>query len=357
MPYQPDPPDVIAARLAAAWEVDFADAAPDGVDASSAIAPWSAFARAPAQALYAQGLAIAERAADFFADTCRVELVPSHAARWRLSQAAAQAAGGFASPPAGSTSGTVIPAGATLGGGLYQVATAGTVDGSGTESIAIVAVTAGLAGNLASGTVLVLDSPIAGLAAQQLTVDADGLTGGSEQETPEQLRARTIAAIRRRSKGGGPGDYITWAQNLYPLAIVRELPLWTGLGRVGVAVAFAGRTASGTEAARILAALQAAAPVTVSIITVVPATITAVPLNLSISPDGISTRAAISSAFAAFLAAEPGIAGLLEMSRLDAALSSAAGEYAHRRTVPSANVQAGATELLVPGSITWGTWT
>ena len=233
----------------------------------------------------------------------------------------------------------------------------GAANGAGTESIAIVATVAGVAGNLAAGTVLALDSPIAGLAAQQLTVDADGLTGGSEQETLEQLRSRTVATIRRRSKGGGPGDYITWVQNLYPAAIVRELPLWTGLGTCGVAVAFPGRTASSTEVARIRAALLVAAPVTVTAIAVVAATITAVPLGLSLSPDNTSTRAAISSAFAAFMAAEPGIAGLLEMSRLDAALSSAAGEYAHRRTAPAANIQAGATELLVPGAITYAAWT
>ena len=357
MPYVPDTPDQIAARLASTWEADFSDAVPDGVDASSAIAPWSVLARAPAEALYGQRLAIAAQVDDFFVDACRVELVPAHAARWGLSQAAAQYAAGFAAAPSGSTSGTSIPAGATLGGGLYQVAVTGAANGAGTESIAIVAAGAGVAGNLASGTVLALDSPIAGLAAQHLTVDADGLTGGSEQETLEQLRGRTVATIRRRSKGGGPGDYITWVQNLYPLAIVRELPLWTGLGTCGVAVAFAGRTASGTEVSRIQAALAAAAPVTVTTITVVAATITTVALGLSVSPDNTSTRAAISSAFAAFLAAEPGIAGLLEMSRLDAALSSAAGEYAHRRTTPAANIPAGATELLVPGAITYAAWT
>jgi uncharacterized phage protein gp47/JayE len=347
---------MIAARMAAAAAADFAGVAPDEVDASSANAPLAVVYGAPAQALYAQRLAIAAQVDDFFVDLCRVDLVPTHAARWGLAQAPAQAAGGFANPPAGSTGGP-IPADATLGGGLYRVATSGAIDGTGTESIAIVAVTPGVAGNLTAGTVLELDSPVAGLAAQQLTVDADGLTGGSPQETLEQLRARTVATLRRRGKGGGPGDYVTWVQNLYPQAIVRELPLWTGLGTAGVAVAFAGRTASGTEVSRIQATLAAAAPVTVVTITVVAATITAVPLTLALSPDNTATRAAVTSAFAAFMAAEPGIAGLLELSRLDAALSSAAGEYAHRRSLPAANIQAGATELLVPGAITWSSWT
>jgi len=357
MPYDPQSPDQIAARMAAAAEADFAGIAADGVDASSANAPLAVVYGPPALALYGQRLTISAQVDDFFVDKCRVELVPAHAARWGLSQAAAQYAGGFASAPSGSASGTPIPAGTTLGSGLYQVAVTGAANGAGTESIAIVATIAGVAANLAPGTVLALDSPIAGLAAQQLTIDADGLTGGSEQETQEQLRGRTVATIRRRSKGGGPGDYITWVQNLYPAAIVRELPLWTGLGTCGVAVAFPGRTASSTEVTRIQAALAAAAPVTVSAITVVAATITPVALGLSVSPDNTSTRAAISSAFAAFLAAEPGIAGLLEMSRLDAALSSAAGEYAHRRTAPAGNIQAGAAELLVPGTITYAAWT
>lgn len=361
MPYVPDTPDQIAARLAAAGEAEFATVAPDGVDASSANAPLAALYRAPAQALYLSGLALAAEVQDFWLDTCEDEKVPEQAARLGLSQAAAQKAGGFASPAAGATAGTIIPADATLAGGLFRVTTATTLDGTGDELVPLEAVTAGVAGNRDAGTVLALDSPIAGLAAQSLTVGTDGLTGGSAQETIEQLRARAIAWRRRRPKGGCPGDYIGWVQSLYPAAIVEELPLWGGLGRVGVVVAFleadgSARVATSTELTRIADHLAGLAPLDTAAIAVLAATLTPVNLTLKISPDTTAVRAAVTNAFRLFLAAEPGIGGTLELSRLDEAISSAAGEYANRRTAPSAPVVAGATALLVPGTITFEAW-
>lgn len=361
MGYTPDTPDQIAARLAAAGEAEFAGIAPDGVDASSANAPLAALYRAPAQALYLAGLALAAEVQDFWLDTCDVALVPEQAARLGLSQAPAQRAGGYANPAAGATPGTILPADATLGGGLYRVTVATTMDGTGTEAVPLEALAAGIAGDLPASTLLALDSPVAGLAAQSLTVDANALTGGSAQETLEQLRAQAIAWRRRRPKGGGPGDYVTWTQALYPSAIVKELPLWAGLGRVGVAVAFvaadgAARVATGTELTRIGQALVAQAPLDAAAITVLAATLTPLPLTIKLQPDTTAVRAAVTTAFALFLAAEPGIGGTLELSRLDEALSSAAGEYAHRRTAPAAPVVAAETVLLVPGAITFEAW-
>lgn len=356
MPWAPDSPDTIAARLAAGWEEEFADVTPDGVDASSAVAPWSALARAPGDVLYGVELGFAAEVQDFWLDTCDESLVAEQAARLGLYQAPAQAHSGFANPPAGSTPGTIIPINATLGGGLYRVTAPVTIDGTGTESVPITAVTAGAAGEVEDGAVLNFDSPIGGLAAQQLTVDADGITGGSKQETLEELRQRAIAWRRRRPMGGGPGDYATWATNVYPRAIVKELPLWGGLGRVGVAVAFPGHTATPTEVSRIQAAIEARMPIDVAALAVLAATVTPLTLTLAIDPDTTAVREAVTASYAAFLAGEPGIGGTVDISRLNEAISSAAGEYRHRLTSPSVDVVAGATELFIPGVITWAAW-
>ncbi len=356
MPWTPDAPEVIAARLAAGWEAAFAAEVPEGVDASSAIAPWSALARSPAQSLYGTQLGFAAEVDDFWLDTCVAALVPEQAARLGLYQAAAQASGGNANPPAGSTVGTIIPVNATLAGGLFRVTTAVTITGTGTEVVPIVAVTAGVAGDRDAGTVLAFDSPIGGLAAQQLTVDADGITGGSERETLEELRQRAIAWRRRRPKGGGPGDYAGWAQAIYPKAIIKELPLWGGLGRVGVAVAFPGRIATVTERGRIQAELVARAPLDVLSITTIGATVTALPLTIALDPDTTAVRAAVTSSCATFLAAEPGIGGTVDHGRLREAISSASGEYRHRLISPTADVVAGTTQMFIPGAITWAAW-
>ncbi|MBW6402025.1 baseplate J/gp47 family protein [Roseomonas sp. HJA6] len=357
MPWIPDAPEAIAARLAAAWEAEFQHEVPDGVDASTAVAPWSALARSPAQALYGTQLGFAAEVRDFWLDACDEDLVPEQAARLGLSQAVAQRSGGNANPPAGSTVGTVIPVNATLGGGRYRVTGARTVDGTGTEVVPILAVTAGVAGDVAAGTVLAFDSPIAGLAAQQLTVDADGISGGSEQETMEELRQRAIAWRRRRPKGGGPGDYISWTQAIYPKAIVKELPLWAGLGRVGVVVGMApGRAATSTELSRIGTALRAQAPLDVADLTAMSAVIVPFDLTLAVDPDSTAVRAAVQAALATFLAAEPGIGGTVDLSRLWEAISSAAGEYRHRIIAPAADVVGTTRQLFVPGTITWVAW-
>jgi len=356
MPWTPDAPNVIAARLATGWEGEFADASPDGVDASSAVAPWSALARTPAEALYGTEMGFAAEVQDFWIDTCDESLVPEQAGRLGLYQAPAQRHSGFANPPAGSTPGTVIAIGATLAGGLYRVTASVEVDGSGTESVPIEAVAVGAPGALDPDAVLEFDSPIGGLAAQQLTVDEEGISGGSPQETLEQLRQRAIAWRRRRPQGGGPGDYVTWATNVYSQAIVKELPLWGGLGRVGVAVAFPGRAATTTEINRIRSAIEAQMPIDVMALAVLAATVTPLDLELALDPDTTAVRAAVSSSFTAFLAAEPGIGGIVDLSRLGEAISSAAGEYRHRLLSPPADVVAGATELLIPGTIDWAAW-
>lgn len=356
MPWTPDAPDVIAARLATGWEGEFADAAPGGVDASSAVAPWSALARTPAEALYGTQMGFAAEVQDFWIDTCDESLVPAQAARLGLYQAPAQRNSGSANPPAGSTPGTLIAIGATLAGGLYRVTVSIEVDGSGAESVPIEAVDFGAAGALDPGTILEFDSPIGGLAAQQLTVDGEGVSGGSPQETLEQLRQRAIAWRRRRPQGGGPSDYATWATNVYSQAIVKELPLWGGLGRVGVAVAFPGRVATTTEINRIRDAIEAQMPIDVMALTVLAATVTPLDLQLAIDPDTTAVRAAVTASYAAFLAAEPGIGGEVDLSRLGEAISSAAGEYRHRLLSPTTDPVAGATELFIPGTIDWAAW-
>lgn len=358
MPYAPPTPQEISDRLSAGFESAFRDVTPEGVDATSANAPFGVLADVLAQGLYGNHLHLGTLARDFFVDTCDASLVPRHAARWGLSQIPAEPAAGtvqFA-----GADGTALPAGIILtapSGALYTTQASVTIAG-GTASVPVEAEEPGAAGNQPAGTVLQLVSPVAGLSAQSATVDAQGLSGGFDTETLEALRSRTIARIRRRSRGGGPGDYEDWVRNIDPnVGWVAEKPLWVGLGSVGVVVAMRpGRAPTEVELDRIEAGLAAVRPIAVRQLVVLPAVIRPVDLVLRVTPDTTAVRAAVAEAFALFLAAEPGIGGTIDWMRLNAALSSAAGQYSHRMPSPAADIVLGATELAVPGTIAWEPW-
>lgn len=134
------------------------------------------------------------------------------------------------------TAGTEIPAGSQLsgpGGGLYSVTAAVTVPDGGTASVAVLASTAGSAGNLPSGAAMTLLSGISGLD-DAGTVGSAGITGGTDAEGDADFRARILAVKRDRGHGGAVFDYERWALEVEGVARVQVVPLLHGPGTVGV---------------------------------------------------------------------------------------------------------------------------
>lgn len=278
-----------------------------------------------------------------------------HADIWGVTRLAATRAAGEA--VVAGTPGTAIPAGAELrapSGQIYATTQAVAVGGGGTVALPLRAAVAGAAGNAAPGTVLALVAPIAGLAPQQATVTAAGLAGGAEAEADEALRARLLARIRRPPAGGTAADYEAWARAASAdVAQVAVRPLWLGPGTVGVVVAMAGlRVPTAPELATIAAAIDAERPVTAAL-TVLPAVLLPVPIEIRVVPDTAASRAAVTAALDAFFAREGAIGDRLPRSRLSEAISSAAGEYRHDLVQPAADVVPGATQLPTRGAITW----
>ena len=251
-------------------------------------------------------------------------------------------------------SGTVLPAGIeAYAGTLRWITRAGaTIPGSGAIAIPAEAEAAGTASNLAADTVLPLVSPVAGLAQQSAVVAAGGFAGGRDTEGLEAWRARILRRIRERGRAGTRTDYHDWAEEA-GAAYVAVLPRWVGAGTVGVVVAMAGPRAPNTdELARIAAYIEQQRPVTATVVTLA-ATLLAVPVTLALSPDSVATRTAVSVALPGFFLRDAGIGRVLARSRLDEAVSSASGEYAHRIDTPSADVTPGATQLPVLDAVTF----
>jgi uncharacterized phage protein gp47/JayE len=355
MPLPLPQPTEIAARLSAGYEQEFAAVAgPEGVDARSANAPLSILARVQAMGAFDLYLYLQRLAQELMPDTATDDLA-RHADVWGIARRNAAPASGAVTFT--GTNGLVLPSGIEMKlGDVTVVTTAGGTIASGTVTVAAIAQTAGLAGNFPASTALPLVAPIAGLSSQAGLVVAPGFSGGVEQEAEEDWRARILARIRAGVPYGQPGGYAAWASAVPGVAVVAEKPNWVGLGTVGVVVAMGSRLAptvpTAPELAAVQAALDAERPVTAMVVAVA-ATLTPVNLSIFLSPDTTATRAAVTEAVALFLASEPGIGGVIERSRLSEAISSAAGEYAHRLDVPAASITLGAAALAVPGTITW----
>ena len=357
MPWPLPTPAEIADQLAAGLEQSLGPLAPDGVvDARSPATLLGVLARVLGLAQWQMHLHLRAIADDLMPDTAAEEALARHAAVWGVPRIPAAAAAGSATVT--GANGTVVPAGTSLLGpaDLTYTTTASATVAGGVATLAVQADAPGTAGNADAGAILRLVSPVAGLSPQSAIVAAPGLRGGLDEEAPEAWRARLLARIRARSKGGAVTDYEEWARRAPGIGQVAVRPEWAGLGTVGVIVAMADGTApSPTDISRVQAEIEAERPVTAQVF-VLGASIVAQPLTLQILPDTTAVRAAITAAYAAFLAREPGIGGTIRLSRLSEALSSAAGEYAHRIVSPAADVVLGAVQLAVPGAITWQAW-
>ena len=133
----------------------------------------------------------------------------------------AEAATGTARFP--GTLDTVLDAGTLVvrgDGYVYEVTAPGTVDGTSTVTVPIQAVLPpidpvnnptgnGAAGNAAAGTVLTLQSSVAGI--QSGGVAATAITGGADIELDDSLRSRMLQAYQSVPSGGDRGDYVRWA--------------------------------------------------------------------------------------------------------------------------------------------------
>jgi uncharacterized phage protein gp47/JayE len=92
------------------------------------------------------------------------------------------------------------------------------------------AIQPGSIGNLPSGTTLAFTPTINGVSARAIAVD---LTGGTDTETDDELRARVLQRIRNPPMGGDLQDYVAWA-----LAVPGVTRAWAqveqGIGTVTV---------------------------------------------------------------------------------------------------------------------------
>ena len=371
MPWPIPQPSDIADRAAAVYEVEYQRIYtlknPHGpaavVDARSPYSTLAVDARVLALAAFDLWTFLPRVAQELMVDTA-ADWLPRHAAIWGVPQIAAVAATGNAVFTAGAT-GVTVPSGLALtapGGAAYATTASVTIAANATGAVSIAASVAGAAGSLAPGTVLRLVNPLAGLAQQTAAVDSGGLTG-EDAESPDAWKARIKARIRRRGTGGNADDFVQWVGEVLPTAIVSATS--PGIGQIVVCFAMPSgstwRVPTSPEIAAVTAYLNDASqrkPLGSPVVVVMGALLQSVDVTVSLNPNTVVNQAAALNALTAQLLTDAVIpdalhAGTIYVSRLDAALSNADGEFSHERTLPAADATVPAYTIAVLGTVTF----
>src|SRR5262249_53328997 len=122
----------------------------------------------------------------------------------------------------GIIDGTVLPAHSRMQSGVgmpvnidspnsvvtFESLSNATTSGAAPITVNIRCVDAGAFGNLPDGTALNIYPPVDGISA---TAFAFNMTGGTDTETDDELRARILQRIRNPPMGGAQADYVAWA--------------------------------------------------------------------------------------------------------------------------------------------------
>lgn len=105
----------------------------------------------------------------------------------------------------------------------------------GEMQLTVQAVVAGPAGNVASGTVSLMSTPLKGISA---VTNAGPMTGGTEEEDDNSLRDRIIELDRDREASfvGCDADYKRWAEEVSGVGKAVVIPEWDGANTVKLVI-------------------------------------------------------------------------------------------------------------------------
>lgn len=326
-----------------------------GVDARARRSNLGVLARVHAGAVHALHGFLSWLAEQLMPDTAEAEYLDRWSSIWGVARiAAAQATGNVTLT---GTNGTLIPTGTELqraDGTLYTTNADATI-ASGTATAAVTASEGGIVGNAAQNTTLSFVTPIVGVDSNA-TVAAGGLTGGTDQETDDALRARLLDRLQQPPHGGSSQDYIAWAKEVAGVTRAWCYPLAGGAGTVTVRFMTDDLTANGipdvAKVNEVQAYINARRPVTAAV-TVAAPTAVALAFTIQLTPATQTVKDAVAIELADLIRREAEPGGTLLLSHIREAISLAAGETNHVLSVPNADVVRATGEITTMGVITW----
>jgi uncharacterized phage protein gp47/JayE len=288
---------------------------------------------------------------------------------------ATKATGSFGftgTPSTAIAAGTVV---ARANGVEYVTDALLTLDAGGAGSVAATASVAGASGNIADGAeILEISNAIAGV--NSSVAVSVMFTGGSDQETFDNLKERLLSRIRETPQGGAAADYVAWATETEgttqpvdrvwvfgpPNAAAGEVIVMFVLEGTGSAI-FPGSAdvllvTNNIDAFDSFTGLSTRRPVTADLSCGSPGQ-QATTLSISISPNDATTQEAVESEIEAMFVRESEPGGTIKNSKLHEAISRATGLDFYALTDvnglgASSDIIAGAWDTLTyVGAITW----
>lgn len=289
------------------------------------------------------------------------------ASEYNLSRiAAAKAIGGGVVT---GTNGITIPVDSELqspAGEIYLVDSAVIISG-GVAAIDFTAKVAGADGNDNPSIILTFISPIVGVN-NSITVDTDGITGGSDAELDDVLRQRILIRKRLPPHGGALHDYETWASEVAGVTRAWAFPLYLGPGTIALAFVrdndapiIPNSTQRDVVRDYIIEHTDPASGETIGIpVTAQPGFFVielfelTINISVNISPNTSAVQSAITSELQDFFDRDAGPGETLFLSRISEAISLAAGENKHTLVSPVVDIVAANNQMHILGTITYG---
>lgn len=283
------------------------------------------------------------------------EWLPRWAAIWNVPRRDAEFAGGPVTFT-GTINGATIEAGTIVrrADGVDYATQADATITAGTATVDVLAVAAGAVGNADSGTALALLFPIAGVNSSA-TVAAGGIVNGSDVEDIESWRARLLARIQQPPHGGADFDYKAWALEVPGVTRAWVYPLHMGAGTVGITFVRDNDPDMIPDAPEVEAVqehIDSKRPVTAEVFVFAPVA-DDLDFTISVTPATAAVKAAIEAELRDLLSRESEPGGTLYLSRINEAISIAAGEFDHTLISPDADVVKATGHIAVMGAITW----
>jgi uncharacterized phage protein gp47/JayE len=300
-----------------------------------------------------------------FALTSDTEFLDKHGSEFGVARTAAVAATGTGT--ATGTATTVIPAGSELQsstGSVYETDAAYTIGAGGTVSVDFTAKVAGDDSNNDAGVTLTFVSPVTGVNTT-VTVDANGIADGVDEETDEPYRTRILTRKRKPPHGGADFDYEEWAKEVAGVTRAWSIEDYQGIGTVGLSFVRDNDTTIFPSASEIttvenyivshtdpITGETVGKPVGVTLYMITPVAKT-IDFTLAIFPNTTAVQTAITSQLEDLMTERAGSEQTIYLSQMSEAIGGALDEERHRIDFPTEDQTATATEVHVLGDITF----
>lgn len=236
-------------------------------------------------------------------------------------------------------------------GAQYKVTANAPIIG-GSAVITLEAVAAGVAGNLLAGEIVRPVQPVAGVNDEAI-IDEPGLIGGINTEGDDDYRERILDRKREPPHGGNKHDYEVWAKEVSGVTRAWCLPLWLGMGTVGVMFVRdydADIIPTKEQCEEVAAHIEEVRPVTADV-SVFPPVRKEINVTVQIFPDDDATRRAVEAEVGDFIVRDGGPGETLRASRISEAISAAVGEHHHYLLNPVNDIPVGVNEIPVLGKV------